>query len=211
MLALQDDSILVADPQVIGRESMLFRGNAMEGFFSANGTMFQFPTRILETDASIRLNKEKIVHGVRLSIPATIQRGQRRTIYRTSLVCDEPVLAVLRRVSSVEPIQCPIDQPPLNGKIIDASAQGFGVNIPNVYASQFKQYEAMFITFLITGSPKTMSFLVEVRQVREISTIGAVRLGMLMLPWPTQRLFTREVQPLLRALNELERAQRRSA
>lgn len=211
MLAIRDETVLVADPQIIGREAMLFTGQDLDGYFAASGAMFQFATRVVETDTPMRLNNQKIVLGVRLSLPKSLRRGQRRSAYRTSLVCDTPIAAILRRVSSIDPIQCPIDERPIHGAIVDASPGGFGINLPNILPTQFKLYETYFLSFMIPEAAQRMHFLVELRQARELPEIGASRVGVLMLPWPTQRDHTREIQPLLKRLNEIERRLRRTS
>lgn len=211
MLMTKDGLLFVAEPQVIGRESRLIKGMMVEAYFTLSGVIYCFTSTIESLHATIRLNEQKKVLGYALAEPATIRPGQRRSYYRTSLVSDKPISARLRAVSSVDPIQCPIDEPPMSGTLVDGSPTGFGMNLPNVPPSRIKLYDTFFLTFAVPNSPHTMHLLVEARQIREIPNIGATRLGLLTVPWPNQREHTLTMQPLLQLLSEIQRKQRRVA
>ncbi len=211
MLMIKDDLLFVAEPQVIGRDSRLVKGMAVEGFFNVNGVIHCFTSTIESLHATIRLNEKKKVLGYALSQPTEIRLGQRRSYFRTSLLSDKPINGTLRLVTSIDPIQCRIGEPPLTGTLVDGSPTGFGINLPNTPPSKIKLYDTFFLKFAVPDTSHRLELLVETRQIREIPNIGATRLGLLTVTWPNQREHTLAIQPLLQLLSEIQRRQRRVA
>lgn len=211
MLMIKDDLLFVAEPQVIGRDSRLIKGMTVEAYFNSGGVIYCFRSTIQSLHAIIRLNERKKIIGYALAAPTDVRPGQRRSYFRTSLVSDNPINGRLRLVTSVDPIQCSICEPPLTGTLVDGSPTGFGINLPNTPPSRIKLYDTFFLMFAVSDTPHTLNLLVETRQIREIPNIGATRLGLLTMPWPNQREHTLAIQPLLQLLSAVQRRQRRAA
>ena len=212
MLLIRDDLLFVAEPQVIGRESRLAPGKEVDAYFSADGVMLHFESEIVSTTETIRLNEEKRVQAYTLTLPTRVIPGQRRSYYRTLVLNQDRIEITLRHVHSVEPIQCAAHEPPFVGSLVDGSPLGFGANIPNTTAWRFALYDAFFLSFQIPEEAHgEFTTLVEIRQSRDIETIGVARLGMMMLPWPNRRDHVRSLQPILRWLKKVDRLSRRAA
>lgn len=211
MMVTRADKLFVAEPQIIGRDTRLFVGQRVDAFFVSSGVIFQFETEILSTDEMIRLNNQKRVRAFMLSAPTRVTPGQRRGFFRTLVLSEANISAVLRFVPEIDPMYCSIATPPIVGAVVDASPLGFGLNLPNVTPTRMKMYSNYFITFTIPGTSDKITTLTELRQAREIPEINATRVGLMMVPWPSRREHTLSIQPLLRWLNEIQRRSRRVA
>ncbi len=211
MMVARQDTIFVAEPQIIGRDNRLHVGQRVDAFFACSGVILQFETEILSTDETVRLNNQKRVRAYMLSAPKRVTPGQRRGFFRTLVLSEANIGATLRHVPRIDPIQCSIVTPAFVGTVVDASPLGFGINIPNVSPSRLKVYDNYFLTFSIPGTMDKITTLAELRQSREIPEINATRVGLMMVPWPSRREHTLSIQPLLRWLNEIQRRTRRVA
>jgi len=211
MLSLREDVLYIAEPQIIGRDARLSPGTAIDAFFLADDVMLHFTSEIISTTEMLRLNKDKRVRGYSIAAPTSIAPGQRRSYYRTLVLSEGVVHVTLHPVTSTDPIQCPIDATPVVGTLIDGSPLGFGVNVPNAGIKILRLYETFFLSFTIPRVNIDITTLVELRQNREIDSIGARSLGLLTVPWPTLRKHNLAMQPVLHWFNEAQRRMLRSA
>lgn len=211
MLAVRDDALVIAEPQIIGRDSRLSAGVAVDAFFLAGDVMLHFVSEIISTTEMVRLNEHKRVRAFTISAPEAIAPGQRRSYFRTLVLGDEPVRATLRAVLSADPIQCPIDAAPIAAEMVDGSPLGFGLNVHESDARRVRLYDLFFMSFTIPGDQQMRTLLVELRQNRDLGDTGLRRFGMLTHAWPTRRDHNLTIQPVLRWLHEVQRRRLRAA
>lgn len=208
MIELDDDYIYLEKPQIIGRNIRLHKSQLFEAFFNFNDVLFTFKTHVADAAAVVRLNRQKIVEGLVLERPPSIQPGQRRQFYRTSLASiPEPICAALQEACDFgEEEPHPDDGNPwMPASIVDASAGGFGVRIDDSNYSRYKIYHNYFLRMTLPDGHTDITVLCELRQVRSLLNGEATKLGLLLLPWPTQAKLNWHIQPLLSYLTELQR------
>jgi hypothetical protein len=87
-------SVVVENLQIPGREVPIRADQAIECYFQHEGTVFQFRSRVLEMDTPVKLNDTMVVRGMRIAAPKTIERGNRRSIYRQSFASVQPPVDV---------------------------------------------------------------------------------------------------------------------
>lgn len=207
MIDLDEDYIYLEKPQIIGRNVRLHKAQLFEAFFNYNDVLFTFKTHVAEPTTAVRLNRQKIVEGLVVERPPAIKPGQRRQYYRTSLASiPEPIHAMIQETGDVADDPQPDDrgawQP---AAIVDASAGGFGVRIDDGKYTRYKIYHNYFVRISLPDGRTEITVLCELRQVRSLLNGQATKLGMLLLPWPTQAKLNWHIQPLLSFLTQMQR------
>ena len=206
MIELDDEHLYLEKPQIIGRNVRLSAGQEFMAFFSYNDILFEFRCKVVESRATVRLNRRKLVEGLVITRPADVKPGQRRQFYRTSVVAREPVPARLQPAPEGEHPEPDETATWSDAAIVDASAGGFGVRIDDANYSRFRVYQNYFVRFTVPDSGREIVTLCELRQVRPILDGQATRLGMLLLPWPSQSRLSWQLQPLLAYLTNIQRS-----
>ncbi len=84
------DSIMIENLQIPGRQVGVRVGDPIEAFFQHDGVIYQFRSHVLAMHAPAQLNDSMIVRGMRIAAPKSIERGNRRTIYRQSFASVDP-------------------------------------------------------------------------------------------------------------------------
>ncbi len=90
----ESGTVLVENLQIPGRRVDLRTGQAIECYFQHEGLVYQFRSRVIEMDTPVRLNDTLVVRGMRIVAPASIERGNRRSIYRQSFAIVQPPVDV---------------------------------------------------------------------------------------------------------------------
>jgi len=211
MLDIDGELIYLEEPQTIGMDVRINAGDPLTAFFSRSEALLCFHTTVKSRSCPVRLNARKVVQGMTIRRPANVKPGQRREYFRTSLATQDPIPVRMHEASSQEPATCPIGALRYEGRLVDGSGSGLGVRIDGENCSKFKRFRLFFVTFCVPGTEHRLDTLCEVRQARPILDGHAVRIGMFIHPWPTQRHLTRQIQPFLRYLVEVQRRVRRSA
>lgn len=93
-LAPQDGTVLIENLQIPGRSVGLKPDQVIEAYFQQDGEIYHFRSRILEMDTPVRLNDTTVVRGMKILAPASIDRGNRRSIYRQSFAVVNPPVDV---------------------------------------------------------------------------------------------------------------------
>lgn len=211
MIRIQDGSIFLDTPQVIGRELPLGLGQSVDIFFQLDDELYKFTTVLRRVNIPMKLNATKSIRGAQIDMPRVIVRGQRRQFFRTSLALIEPIPIAIHLTDSANPTATPITARPMSGIILDASPGGFGVRIDNVIYSRFRIYDHYFLSFHVPGERAPAVLLAELRQSREIRDGESTKLGFLTTAWPDQRTVDRLIQPLQKHLIDLQRRNRRAS
>lgn len=207
MIDLDDDFIYLEKPQIIGRNVRLHQAQLFEAFFNYNDVLFTFTTHVADPSTAVRLNQKKVVEGLILERPPQVKPGQRRQFYRTSLAAiPEPISALLQETDDEMD-----DLEPDDGRtwqaaaVVDASAGGFGVRIDDGNYLRYKIYHNYFLKMVLPDGSE-ITVLCELRQVRSLLNGQATKLGLLLLPWPTQAKLNWHIQPLLSYLTQMQRS-----
>ncbi|MEC9372290.1 MAG: PilZ domain-containing protein [Planctomycetota bacterium] len=208
MIWLDENNIYIEQPQTIGREVRLAPNQHVDAFFSLHGEIYGFPSIMFDTDCTIRLNTAKTIRGMSLVRPAELRPGQRRSHYRVSLACQDPIPAIMHATAEETVDAAPWPYQPFSGTIVDASAGGFGVIISHAHARPLEIYDPLFIHFQVPGGTEPLLFLCEIRQIRPLRADLDDKLGLMIVTWPDQRAMTRSIQPLLRMITDIERKSR---
>ena len=91
-LVPKDGVLVLENLQVPGRNVDISIGSIIEAFFQSEGDLYTFRSRVLAMDTPVRLNDTLVVKGMQVSAPKTVDKGNRRRIYRQSFaVADAPV------------------------------------------------------------------------------------------------------------------------
>jgi len=210
MLAIDGNGIVLDRPQVIGREVPLGAGQTVDAFITIDDELYTFQTSVINGDVPVTVNGEKHVKGVRIQLPGAVRVGQRRQYFRTSLALVQPLPVTLHRTDREDPTATPVGAHHFKGQLLDASAGGFGVRVDDVIYTRFKIYNHYFLTFITPDQEEETTVLCELRQTRPIRDGESVKIGLLTLPWPSQRELDRKLQPLVRYLTEMQRRTRRA-
>jgi hypothetical protein len=83
-------TVVVENLQIPGREVAIQVDQIIEGYFQHEGVVYQFRSRVLEMDTPVKLNDTMVVRGMRIVAPKSIERGNRRSIYRQSFASVQP-------------------------------------------------------------------------------------------------------------------------
>lgn len=86
----ESGTVMVENLQIPGREVAIRVDQAIEGYFQHDGVVYQFRSRVLEMDTPVKLNDTMVVRGMRIAAPKSIERGNRRSIYRQSFASVQP-------------------------------------------------------------------------------------------------------------------------
>lgn len=84
------DSMMIENLQIPGRQVVLCAGDPIEVYFQHDGVIYQFQSTVLDMHSPVQLNDAMIVGGMRIAAPKSIDRGNRRTIYRQSFASVDP-------------------------------------------------------------------------------------------------------------------------
>ena len=99
----------------------------------------------------------------------------------------------------------PTRNPDWQGSMIDASDVGLGMNLNECRIGQIKVFERAWLRFNLPGDPEgSMTFLVEVRQIRSIRE-GVVRVGTFIVESDDRWAHAAKVRRLWAFLTELQR------
>ncbi|RMH26509.1 MAG: hypothetical protein D6692_09055 [Planctomycetota bacterium] len=91
-LVPKDGVLVLENLQVPGRSVDLAVDTVLEAYFQANGDLYTFRTRVLEMDTPVQLNDTLVVKGMKVAAPKSVEKGNRRRIYRQSFaVAESPV------------------------------------------------------------------------------------------------------------------------
>ncbi len=90
----QGDTMVVENLQIPGRAVAIRVEEAIEAFFQHDGQVYQFRSRVIEMDTPVQLNDTMVVRGMRIAAPKSIERGNRRSIYRQSFASVQPPVDV---------------------------------------------------------------------------------------------------------------------
>ncbi|MCH8509728.1 MAG: flagellar brake protein [Phycisphaerales bacterium] len=93
-LAPEDGAVLVENLQIPGRRVTFKTDQVIEAYFQHDGEIFCFRSRVLEMDTPVRLNDTTVVRAMRITEPAKIIKGNRRSIYRQSFASVNPPVDV---------------------------------------------------------------------------------------------------------------------
>lgn len=93
-LAPEDGAVLVENLQIPGRRVTFKPEQVIEAFFQYDGEIFCFRSRVIEMDTPVRLNDTTVVRAMRITAPAKIIKGNRRSIYRQSFASVNPPVDV---------------------------------------------------------------------------------------------------------------------
>jgi len=208
LLGMNTDTMFLEAPQTIGREVNLIADERLECYFLLSEIIYSFVAKVKHTHCNLRLNRRKVVDGMTITRPSTVQEGQRREFYRTSLAAQPPITAHLHETTPGAPEETPIGASRFTGRLLDASAGGFGLNV-DCPPGRFKVFHPYFLQFEIPERGLRMDLLTELRQARPIHDGMSSRLGLMCVPWPHRRAFESQVQRLTRYLTEVQRQQRR--
>lgn len=91
-LVPKDGVLVLENLQVPGRNVDIAVDAVVEAFFQADGDLYTFRTRVLEMDTPVQLNDTLVVKGMKVAAPKSVEKGNRRRIYRQSFaVAESPV------------------------------------------------------------------------------------------------------------------------
>lgn len=205
LIALDEANLYLDSPQTIGLNARVESGEQLVAYFDLGEDMFTFDTTVVHAHCSIRLNSDMTVPGLSVTRPAKVLAGQRRSFYRRSVAGDGTISVCVHATDAARPDVCPLDAMRLEGKLVDASEGGFGVNIPDDPTRPVKLWDQLFVRFSLPGGQADTLLLCEVRQVRPLPRVGQVRLGLMALPWPDHRYLNLTTRPLTKYLMDVER------
>ena len=210
MIRLEDGLIVLDRPQVIGREVPLGMGQTLDAYVYVDDELYTFQTTMTATDCPVPLNKDKNIMGAKIERPSALSKGQRRQFFRTSLALYDPFPVEFHVTDASAPLETPLGAHHFHGLILDASPGGFGVRVDNVAYSRFKIYDHYYLSFQAPNQKDNSVFLCELRQARAFRDGESVKLGFLLLPWPSQREVDRRIIPLQRYLTDMQRLARKA-
>ena len=206
LIDIEEESLLLDDPQIIGRDTKLEKGSTYDCFFKLNEAMYRFSAPIEGTGELVQLNKRRTITGIRISYPSVLGSGQRRQTFRTSLATDVPIPIKVHTTCNTAPEATPIDAMHDTGVLVDASSSGLGIRIDRpLRAGEIGDWSKLFVGFKIPGEIEYTRLLTEIRQVRRVLDNRATRLGVMVLPWPTSGAVSRATAPLDRYLTQVQR------
>lgn len=211
LLAVDDRQVYVGQARTIGRAGPLQAGEAVTAFFAHEGAHQMFQTSVVKARCVLRLDEAQRVLGIVLVIPPRVRPGQRRAHYRVLLAGSEPIVVSLHRALPLGDGGLSPEPTGLHGWLVDASGGGLSVRLWSRPPQRPALYDRYFARFILPEEGPEICVLCELRQIRPILDGAALRLGLMMLPWPTAAHLNRQVQPLMRFLAAVERRQIRSA
>ncbi|MBZ0173328.1 MAG: hypothetical protein K8E66_13165, partial [Phycisphaerales bacterium] len=85
LLTLRDDGVDLDKVQIPGREVRFSRGDMLDAFFSIGRTLYHFRTQLLGASEPKRLNRRMVIMGMSIAVPARIEQGDRRSLFRVPL------------------------------------------------------------------------------------------------------------------------------
>ncbi len=178
LMAVSDDEILIEEPMTLGQRIEIHDGVQMVVVFSLGQNRWMFRTRSLGRTKT-KLNADKSVVAIRLSLPSTVERCQRRQFYRVSTVGLElprvdahPLLsaastipaetAIRTRiemmnegqlagfVGEAEPLLLPEVGPPTETTLVNVGGGGAGLVVDADDAKPFDQHRMFWLTLHLT-------------------------------------------------------------
>lgn len=209
MLEMTDDRIFIENPQTIGRSVTIGVGNSYVAYFELGETILSFKTYVLESGCAVRLNDHKLSVGLAISRPQSVQPGQRRQAFRTSLATYDPIVASIHDAPIGMYEQAPTNARRFRARVIDGSAGGLCV-LAEQLCARLNLYDEYFISFNLPAGGPLFCARTELRHVRPVRDGEAQRLGLMFLPWPDQARFNRSLEPFTRYLNSIQRNLRRT-
>ena len=90
----EGDTMVVENLQIPGRKVAIQIDQVIEAYFQHDGQVYQFRSRVIEMDTPVQLNDTMVVRGMRIAAPRSIERGNRRSIYRQSFASVQPPVDV---------------------------------------------------------------------------------------------------------------------
>lgn len=89
-----DGAVVIENLQVPGRDVHFYRDTPLDAFFQYDGEVYQFRTRVLEMETPVQLNDVMIVRGMKIAAPKSIEKGNRRAIFRQTFASLKPPIDV---------------------------------------------------------------------------------------------------------------------
>lgn len=235
LIAADGDELLLDEVQTIGRDVVLPNGRDVEAYFVFEDKIFHFSTVVAKGVTTVQLNDRKTVAGMSLRMPRKVLEGQRRNSFRVSLALQTkrihaflfPVTAETAaqdpEAEDVESETCgpaldvdpgfptqpppPTELPVFTASAVDGSESGLGLVLDGDHTKALSRFEQMWIRLKLPSETVPITLLGELRQARLVSGGRITKLGVLLLPWPNQRAFRREIRPFTEMLREAQRSE----
>ncbi len=211
MIAVTDDALYVDEPQIIGQDAKFSWGKHLDAYFQEGDNIFTFVAKVENTKCKLKLNATKVVTGMKLARPKTLELGQRRQHYRTSLALQEPIPVAIHRTDRDDPTSTPVTAHHFDGQLLDGSGGGVGVRVDVDTAGRFDIFDRYFVSFTVPGEDAPLLLLCELRQAREIRSGRSVKLGLQVLDWPSARRAELAMRPFTQYLTAVQRAKLKAA
>jgi len=185
MLGLDEQAIYLDSPQSIGKDVRLRVGRDVEAYFVVQNRIYTFRSQVTRLRCTVELNSVMKVVGMCLAMPNLIRSGQRREDHRISLASlPGPLTVDLHETSAEDPNLCPVDVRRFVGQAADLSRGGMAVIIANEDRFLLRHGRKYFLSFALPEDGREMTFLAELRHMRDIHKDSAKRLGFQFLRWP---------------------------
>ncbi|MCB9847402.1 MAG: hypothetical protein H6814_03195 [Phycisphaeraceae bacterium] len=205
MMCTDGERLYLDEPQTIGQPVKMGKGTAVDCFFSIGHELFMFTATVASMHCKVRLNEQKTLVGMAINLPAEIRQGQRRSRYRTSLALQTPISVTMHEASK-DLNSSPVGAARFEGRIVDASDTGLGVLLEFDRPSKFRIFGRWFLRFQIPGESEPTTLGCELRQCRTIREGESMKIGLLAMPWPTERALREQMLPMQRYLTSVERS-----
>ncbi len=237
LLDLGDGGIDIEKVQIPGKEVRFSSGDQLDAYFSIGRTLYHFRTELLRASEPKRLNRRMVILGMTLAVPARIEQGDRRTLYRVPLggrlerigvelwrvgpdpIHDEdpedehaeqtmPAIAFnLHSMEFAEATKALGRDPDCRGWIADASEHGFGLRLEFIQPHRFHIFDPVLVRLSMPDGEEIVH-LCEVRSIRPVGDDGT-RLGIVIIK-ENDRAASRKKAAMIRGyLNEIQREQLR--
>jgi len=210
MMCIDGERLYLDEPHTIGKPVKMGKNTSVDAFFSINNTLFTFSTTVASMHCKVRLNESKVLVGMALNLPREIHQGQRRSRFRTSLAMQTPIKVTMHQASS-DLNSAPIDAVRYEGRLVDGSEGGLGVLLEFDRPRKFKIYDKWIVRFQLPDLDEPTTLGCELRQTRTIRDGETMKIGLMAMPWPTDRTMREQLLPLSRHLTSIERHLRQKA
>jgi c-di-GMP-binding flagellar brake protein YcgR len=210
LISADATTVFIDEVQTIGRDVSLPAGQSLEAYFTIGEAIFHFSTAVIDPHCNVRLNQTKVVPGMSVKLPRRVDQGQRRNAFRVSLAMQTQ--AILTEIFPApdgtmgKPPEADAT-PERTGTLVDGSEFGLGLTIPPGRGAGTKRFEHVWVRITLPGEDEPITVLCEVRQVREINSGSSLKVGVLILPWPSPRELQHAMRPLQSLMREAQRAE----
>lgn len=184
LLDMDAERIYMDRPQSTGRRVELKPRQAVAAYFLLNGTRYAFRSRIARPHCYVRLNQKQQVPGTAVTLPARVERQQRRAEFRISLVGYKDLKVMVHGGSADNGGTAPVDSARWAGRLLDISAGGVGALFKTLPKPRWRPGQLFFLAFGLPGVETTFVVLAELRYLRRIHEGQATIAGFKFRPWP---------------------------